>query len=482
MSKSASAVLDSHRSPSHSRMQAAGVPGFKPRQVGDGSTAPHIGQGDVGQLSDRHRPLVNGSSASAWQGHGQNVDITLSQVISSSVSTPKDSGLSSSVRLPSNTPSNTSTTFSSSLTSAASIKKNVGGVGITNRTGLPGGPQQPAVRQMSQSEVISRRPSQDQNHQPINVNPGGSKSAILQRNNSTSGNTAQQAGGNFPEWVYSSTSGHGLPRPTNGAHDTPAAPAALGRPPPAGMATARTPPTPRRTVAYEASMLPATSSELGPGAGGLQPHQTIRPNTNTNLPLLPGATSHAHMSGSRVLGPPTSGGQDSQQHIYRPPMLFSDNAVRIINPDLMGGSRIVPGSGSAGTEHRPLQQGLDTVRPWHGTQVVQQGSERLRPSDDVAVSGSAAGGGGGGGPLNSDRICPVCNRDYSHVTMEDFQTHVFECFDDENAPETMKPDPSLDRTCPMCNNKFSADMPQNEFEAHVHGHFSEESFEMLNRE
>lgn len=85
--------------------------------------------------------------------------------------------------------------------------------------------------------------------------------------------------------------------------------------------------------------------------------------------------------------------------------------------------------------------------------------------------------------LNSDKLCPVCNNDYSQVSMEDFQTHVFECFDDENPPETMKAHTSPERLCPMCSASFSYDMPQVEFERHVHGHFGEENpaepFEIL---
>ncbi|BFZ22240.1 hypothetical protein BsWGS_25277 [Bradybaena similaris] len=85
--------------------------------------------------------------------------------------------------------------------------------------------------------------------------------------------------------------------------------------------------------------------------------------------------------------------------------------------------------------------------------------------------------------VNSDKLCPVCNNDYSQVSMEDFQTHVFECFDDENPPETMKAHTSPERLCPMCSASFSYDMPQVDFERHVHGHFGEENpaepFEIL---
>ncbi|XP_059146550.1 uncharacterized protein LOC131934526 isoform X2 [Physella acuta] len=84
--------------------------------------------------------------------------------------------------------------------------------------------------------------------------------------------------------------------------------------------------------------------------------------------------------------------------------------------------------------------------------------------------------------LNSDRICPVCNNNYDHFSMEDFQTHVFKCFDDENPPETMKPQ-EASRTCPMCSKLFDHNASQAEFEKHVHSHFGEEgpgdNFEIL---
>lgn len=84
--------------------------------------------------------------------------------------------------------------------------------------------------------------------------------------------------------------------------------------------------------------------------------------------------------------------------------------------------------------------------------------------------------------LNSDRVCPVCNNNYDHFSMEDFQTHVFKCFDDENPPETMKPQ-EASRTCPMCSKLFDHSASQAEFEKHVHSHFGEEgpgdNFEIL---
>ncbi|KAH9524383.1 hypothetical protein Btru_054365 [Bulinus truncatus] len=82
----------------------------------------------------------------------------------------------------------------------------------------------------------------------------------------------------------------------------------------------------------------------------------------------------------------------------------------------------------------------------------------------------------------TDKLCPVCNKDFSQASMEDFQTHVFRCFDDDEAPETMKPQ-EASRLCPMCHLTFSSSTPQAEYEKHVHGHFAEdnhaENFEIL---
>ncbi|GFN87964.1 hypothetical protein PoB_001447000 [Plakobranchus ocellatus] len=89
---------------------------------------------------------------------------------------------------------------------------------------------------------------------------------------------------------------------------------------------------------------------------------------------------------------------------------------------------------------------------------------------------------------NSDRLCPVCGQDFSRVRMEDFQAHVFECFDDAG-PETMKAPGeeklhtgdggASDRSCPVCNANFEPSVPQAEFERHVHSHFGEENFEII---
>ena len=89
-----------------------------------------------------------------------------------------------------------------------------------------------------------------------------------------------------------------------------------------------------------------------------------------------------------------------------------------------------------------------------------------------------------------DRKCPVCGQDFSHISMDEFQTHVFECFDDaedSNAPETLQPQrttkqnsESANRICPMCEKQFPENVTQQFFEAHVQSHFEEiDPFEVL---
>ncbi|XP_046570381.1 tax1-binding protein 1 homolog [Haliotis rubra] len=82
---------------------------------------------------------------------------------------------------------------------------------------------------------------------------------------------------------------------------------------------------------------------------------------------------------------------------------------------------------------------------------------------------------------STEKICPVCSRDFASMPMEDFQTHVFECFDDSSAPETLRPG-QIERICPMCNALYPETVPQEEFERHVQTHFEQEitdRFEIL---
>ncbi|KAK7092855.1 uncharacterized protein [Littorina saxatilis] len=94
-----------------------------------------------------------------------------------------------------------------------------------------------------------------------------------------------------------------------------------------------------------------------------------------------------------------------------------------------------------------------------------------------------------------DRKCPVCGQDFSHFSMDDFQTHVFECFDDAeeaNGPETLQAQQQitqgvcqrsgvLNKVCPMCEKEFPENVSQQFYEGHVQSHFEEvtDHFELL---
>ncbi len=53
--------------------------------------------------------------------------------------------------------------------------------------------------------------------------------------------------------------------------------------------------------------------------------------------------------------------------------------------------------------------------------------------------------------------------------MEDFQHHVLEC-----STPTTDASENDDRVCPMCSEIFPNTVPQREFETHVNEHFEEE--------
>lgn len=93
-------------------------------------------------------------------------------------------------------------------------------------------------------------------------------------------------------------------------------------------------------------------------------------------------------------------------------------------------------------------------------------------------------------PKLTAQVCPVCNREFLSMSMEDFQQHVFECIDDgDDEPLQTLQNPTvgdssgIDRICPMCNKSFSNTLPLGDFEKHVQDHFNEESivdrFEVL---
>lgn len=91
--------------------------------------------------------------------------------------------------------------------------------------------------------------------------------------------------------------------------------------------------------------------------------------------------------------------------------------------------------------------------------------------------------------VRSLKICPSCNREFSRLNMEEFQQHVYDCFDsNDDQPGTLQAPVNVsqedDRTCPMCSSTFPMTVPQETYEAHVLAHFGEEApmerFEMVN--
>lgn len=106
-------------------------------------------------------------------------------------------------------------------------------------------------------------------------------------------------------------------------------------------------------------------------------------------------------------------------------------------------------------------------------------------------------------PFRNDRSCPVCGVNFSHLTMADFQNHVFECYDNTESGEMTNTqnrignigvqateageDNSGSRVCPVCLTDFHADIPQSVYERHVYEHFGEppnivDDFAVLNPE
>lgn len=129
-------------------------------------------------------------------------------------------------------------------------------------------------------------------------------------------------------------------------------------------------------------------------------------------------------------------------------------------------------------EHTDFTQPLDRAHPDLNSQLQEPVQfENGLPAGEAAAP-------------NLDRKCPVCGQDFSHISMDEFQTHVFECFDDAeeaNAPETLQPQNSTkqssgsaNRICPMCEKQFPESVTQQFFEGHVQSHFDEiDPFEVL---
>lgn len=69
------------------------------------------------------------------------------------------------------------------------------------------------------------------------------------------------------------------------------------------------------------------------------------------------------------------------------------------------------------------------------------------------------------------QLCPLCTEDFSRLTMEEFQNHVFNCFVKGDEIEKPTAAANKDHMCPMCSAIFPEQVPQEEFEAHVQQHF-----------
>jgi hypothetical protein len=102
-------------------------------------------------------------------------------------------------------------------------------------------------------------------------------------------------------------------------------------------------------------------------------------------------------------------------------------------------------------------------------------------------------------PTNSSaaltvQVCPVCSGLFPRLSMDAFQSHVFDCFDNENGgagdddgPTTLQaamappapPGCDEERTCPMCEAVFPGGVPQEQFEEHVQRHFSEDTVDQF---
>ncbi|KAL8592575.1 hypothetical protein ACOMHN_030260 [Nucella lapillus] len=176
-------------------------------------------------------------------------------------------------------------------------------------------------------------------------------------------------------------------------------------------------------------------------------------------------------------------------------------SMHILNPGIMAGARVIRNdsdsfgnSGGMVVMAPPVQSG--GITPTH---LNKESSHRPQEHDDGTFTAAMPELS----PVNdrnylnapvinpaqsgSDSKCPVCGQDFSHISMDEFQTHVFECFDnaEENASalQTLQPeqDTGKGQVCPMCEKRFSEATAQEYFEGHVQSHFEEitEQFEVL---
>ncbi|XP_025082072.1 uncharacterized protein LOC112556877 isoform X2 [Pomacea canaliculata] len=166
-------------------------------------------------------------------------------------------------------------------------------------------------------------------------------------------------------------------------------------------------------------------------------------------------------------------------------------SLHVLNQSVMAGARVLRNSadGFAGNRSNalPPASGMTRGSP-HEHSDLSSGQTQTHavnypylPSEPVASQTNTTNRAG------ADRKCPVCGQDFTHISMDEFQTHVFECFDDAedtSAPETLQPQKntdSEDRVCPMCEKEFNASFTQTAFEQHVESHFDDtiDRFELL---
>ncbi|XP_076437392.1 uncharacterized protein LOC143276653 isoform X2 [Babylonia areolata] len=195
--------------------------------------------------------------------------------------------------------------------------------------------------------------------------------------------------------------------------------------------------------------------------------------------------NQSSMTGGRVLqNTPASGSGGCGGMITNAPSTATHQPAIVVGGGWGGGGGggMVSRDGMGGHRGSPQEHSDLTPRPHNPTDL------ELNQQIHFVNEPSPMGTGGGGA---DDCKCPVCGQDFSHITMDEFQTHVFECFDDvedtSNAPETLQPQQgqrapqSHERVCPMCQKSFAERISQDFFESHVQSHFEDvvDHFEVL---
>ena len=235
----------------------------------------------------------------------------------------------------------------------------------------------------------------------------------------------------------------------------------------------------RPTTGVQYPPAPASQHQGSPAREPISTYDNFAANTVNNNNNVVGPSMHilnqSSMTGARVLQSGSgsftgagSGGRSVTPTYQNPVALARDGAAHRASP----------------------QEHTEPARPLSPSHLLPNQVQPIRFANEVQLAAPSKSPSKKG----LDRKCPVCGQDFAHITMDEFQTHVFECFDDaddtSSAPETLQPQPtspskpgvSLDRVCPMCNQQFDDTVPQRYFEEHVQSHFEEVAnhFEVLN--